>query len=354
MRPLPAQPEPYPSVPAQSADAEPSSHPASSTWSSSGQTQPRMSPLWPSARSVVVAVIGDPVAHSLSPLLHNAAFDALGMDWVSVAYTVNEHECEAALDGMRALKMAGLSVTMPLKTRAASLMDRLTPTAEVLGAVNCVTLSDGLLTGDSTDGEGFVASLRELCDADLHAMRCAIVGTGGAARAVAYALGVNGAGDIAIVGRSPARVDATVAVAGTAGRAGSSDDISTVDLIVQATPVGMTGRGRGASGGEAAGRGASDDREEGITGGRAGESAGMPFDPNLLREGQLLVDLIYHPEVTPIMDAAALRGVRAVNGLGMLVHQAALQIARWCEVDPPVEAMWAAVRAGSQVGWIQQ
>ncbi len=308
-----------------------------------------MSPSWPSAHSVVVAVIGDPVVHSLSPLLHNAAFDALGMDWVSVAYTVNEHECEAALDGMRALKMAGLSVTMPLKARAASLMDRLTPTAEVLGAVNCVTLSDGLLTGDSTDGEGFVASLRELCDADLHTMRCAIVGTGGAARAVAHALGVNGAGDIAIVGRSPARVDAAVAVAGTAGRAGSSDDISAVDLIVQATPVGMAGRGQGATG-----RGASGDRGEGITAGRAGGSAGMPFDPNLLREGQLLVDLIYHPEVTPIMDAASLRGVRAANGLGMLVHQAALQIARWCEVDPPVEAMWAAVRAGSQVGWIQQ
>ncbi|MHB8263332.1 MAG: shikimate dehydrogenase family protein [Acidimicrobiales bacterium] len=310
----------------------------------------RESPLWPTAHSRVVGVIGDPITHSLSPLLYNAAFDALGMDWVPVAFTVGEDECEAALAGLRALKIAGLSVTMPLKTRAASLMDRLTPTAEVLGAVNCVTLSGGSFVGDSTDGSGFIDSLHHLADVDLQAMRCVVVGAGGAARAVVHALGMDGAGDIAIVGRSPVKVNAAVAVAGRAGRAGNSEDISRADLIVQATPVGMASRDE--AGGDTGRDEVGEDRARGDQTGRdeAGGNVGMPFDPNLLREGQLLVDLIYHPAVTPIISAASLRGVRAVNGLGMLVHQAAFQIARWCEVDPPVEAMWAAVRTHSRVG----
>ena len=125
-----------------------------------GEGLTRRSPSWPTGASRVVGVIGDPIAHSLSPQLHNAAFDALGLDWVSVAFPVRAGATGAALTGMRALEIAGLSVTMPHKEAAFDAVDHTTEVARRLGVVNCVSWHDGALVGDSTDGEGFVAALR--------------------------------------------------------------------------------------------------------------------------------------------------------------------------------------------------
>ncbi len=273
----------------------------------------RISPVWPSARSRVVGVMGDPVGHSLSPLLHNAAFDAMGIDWVSVAFRVTLEECEAAIAGIRALGVAGMSVTMPLKSRVAELADELEPTANCLRSVNCLMLQGSSVVGDSTDGAGFVDSLSMAGMDDLGGMRCAVYGTGGAARAVAYALGQEGVADIAIIGRSPGSVENAVKIIGSPARGGSNDDITGSDLVVQATPVGMHNIGD------------------------------MPFDPDLLRPGQLLVDLIYHPRETALMIAASARGIKTINGMGMLVHQAARQISKWCGIPAPVDAMWEAM-----------
>src|ERR1019366_3144543 len=188
---------------------------------SGGQEPTRRSPTWPTAASTVVGVIGDPIAHSLSPLLHNAAFDALGLDWVSVAFPVGAGSTAAALEGMRAMKIAGLSVTMPHKEQAYEAMDETTEVARRLGAVNCVTWRDGALVGDSTDGEGFLAALRRAAGFDPEARRCLVIGAGGAARAGAAA-----------------------ALAGKVGRVGSGVDVVDAELVVQATPLGMT-RGEG-------------------------------------------------------------------------------------------------------------
>jgi shikimate dehydrogenase len=277
----------------------------------------RCSPQWPTAASTVVGVIGDPIAHSLSPLLHNAAFDALGLDWVSVAFPVPAGMTAAALTGMRAMGIAGLSVTMPHKEAAFAAADENTEIALRLGAVNCVTARHGTLVGDSTDGEGFLAALRRAAGFDPRGKRCLVMGAGGAARAVILALAEAGAADVAVVNRTAARAEKAVALAGTVGRVGSGADVTDAELVVHATPLGMAG------------------------GSDAG-AAPAPVGPGGLHPGQLVVDLVYHPLETPLLRAAKAAGAETVTGLGMLVHQAALALERWTGQTIPVEAMWAA------------
>jgi shikimate dehydrogenase len=270
-----------------------------------------------------VGVIGDPVRHSLSPVLHNAAFAALGLDWVYVAFEVPPDEVAAALAGVRALGIDGLSVTMPHKEAVAGLMDRLSPAASRLGAVNTVVRRGGRLEGETTDGDGLLAALRSDEGWDPAGRRCLLLGTGGAARAVALALGRAGVGELVVAGRRPGKAQEVAALAGGAGRVGSVDEAGTADAVINATPVGMAG----------------------VTSLR-GEPrrAVLPFDldPARLGPDQLVVDLVYAPAVTPLVAAARAAGARAVNGLGMLIHQAALQFRLWTREDPPLAAMSAA------------
>jgi shikimate dehydrogenase len=268
----------------------------------------------------VVGVIGDPIAHSLSPLLHNAAFDALGLDWVSVAFPVRAGMTAAALTGMRALEIAGLSVTMPHKEEAFAAVDDNTEVARRLEAVNCVTWRDGTLVGDSTDGEGFLVALRRAAGFDPRGKRCLVIGAGGAARAVTLALAEAGAADVGVMNRTAARAATAAALAGRAGRVGSSADVGQAELVVQATPLGMTG-------------------------GDEAQSSALPVERGALHSGQVVVDLVYNPLETPLLAAARTSGAEVVTGLGMLVHQAALALERWTGLAVPVEVMWAAVEA---------
>lgn len=269
--------------------------------------------MWqPAATTHVAAVIGNPIRHSLSPAMHNAAFRALDLDWVFVAFPVEEGEVVRALDGVRALGVVGLSVTMPHKEAVAAAVDRLTPAAEALGAVNAVLRRpDGTLVGDNTDGPGFVASLSD-DGFDPGARRCVVLGAGGAARAVVRALGQAGAAEIVVVNRTPERAARAAALAPGIARVGVAAEAGEADLVVNATPVGM------------------------------GDGGALPIDPGHLGGGQLVVDLVYHPAVTPLVEAARSRGAVAVNGLGMLIHQAALAFRSWTGEDPPLEVMSAA------------
>ena len=175
-------------------------------------TQPgRASPRWPSAASHVVGVMGEPIGHSLSPLLHNAAFDALGMDWVSVGFPVPDGTVPRAFDGIRALGIVGMSVTMPHKEAAAAAVDDCTAVARRLGAVNCVVREDGRLVGDSTDGPGFVAALHRGAAFDPAGARCVVLGAGGAARAVVLALADAGAASVVVVNRTRAKAEEAAA-----------------------------------------------------------------------------------------------------------------------------------------------
>jgi shikimate dehydrogenase len=270
----------------------------------------------------VVALIGWPARHSLSPVILNAAFEAAAVDWVFTVFEVPSGRGTDAVAGARSLGLGGLSVTMPHKAAAAVAVDERTPAAEALGAVNCVFWRGTTLVGDSTDGAGFVDSLRSDEGIDPDGTRCVVVGAGGAGRAVARALGEAGATDVAIVNRSSEPAERAAAVAGPAGRVGAPSDIPGADIVINATPLGM-----------------------GVVVSADGTPEPLPFDPDLLRDGQVVADLIYHPAPTPLLNEARDRGLVAVNGLGMLLHQAAHNFRHWIGEDPPLGAMSAAALA---------
>src|SRR5829696_3722153 len=264
----------------------------------------------------MAGVIGDPVRHSLSPLLHNAAFAALGLDWAFAAFPVRAGAGAAALDAMRALRLEGLNVTMPLKGEVADAVDRLAPSAAALRSVNTVVWVGTELVGESTDGPGLVAALRADEGFDPDGRRCLVLGSGGAARAVVHALAEAGAAAVVVVARRPEAGAAVASLAGPRGTTGTAEAAGDAELIVDATPVGM-----------------------------AGHEPGPPFDPSSLGPGQLVVDLVYDPPHTPLLEAARAAGAATANGLGMLLHQAALSFRLWTGEDPPMEAMSAALVA---------
>jgi shikimate dehydrogenase len=268
-----------------------------------------------SGHTRVVGVIGDPVAHSLSPALHNAAFAAMGLDWVYVAFPVPRGRGADAVAAVPALGLAGLNVTMPHKEDVAGACDELTPDAAALRSVNTVVgLPGGRTLGDSTDGPGFLDALAgdSIAVADRPVL---VLGAGGAARAVVLALGRAGAA-VTVAARRPdsAEIAAALAPGGRAVPLPAADP-SAYAVVVNATPLGMSG----------------------------GDP--LPVDPEALHAGQAVVDLVYHPADTPLLTAARAQGAVAVNGLPMLLHQAARSFRLWTGAEAPVEAMRSAVTA---------
>jgi shikimate dehydrogenase len=256
-------------------------------------------------------VIGDPIRHSLSPALHNAAFAACGLDWVYVACPVPAGGAAGAVEAMRLLGIEGMSVTMPHKQGVAVAVDELAAEAEALGAVNCVRREGDRLIGENTDGPGLLRSIREDLGVDPAGRTCLVVGAGGAAKAAILSLAKAGA-KVQVVNRTESAAQQAAALAGSAGSMVGPHAAADADIIVQATNLGMH----------------VDDA--------------LPLDPTLLGAGQFLVDLIYHPAETPLLAAARSRGVTTTNGLGMLLHQACVQFTHWTGVDAPIEAMRAA------------
>ena len=265
----------------------------------------------------VAAVIGDPVAHSLSPAIHNAAFAATGVDGVFVALSVRPGGLGAAIAGVRALDLLGLSVTMPHKAAVIAHLDDVRHDAAALGAVNCVVGDGGRLVGANTDGPGFVDALGAAGVA-LSDRRVLVVGAGGAGRAVTRALATAGVAEIGVANRSPGPRDAAVALGGPVARQAEVGETAGFDVVVNATSVGM---GRPAAAGE------------------------LCLDPTLLHEGQVVVDLVYEPVETGLLAAARAVGAIAVDGVGMLVHQAAHAFRNWTGTEPPLAVMDAAARA---------
>jgi shikimate dehydrogenase len=266
-----------------------------------------------SGHTRVVGVIGDPVTHSLSPTLHNAAFEALGLDWVYVAFPVPRGGGAGAVAAVTALGLAGLNVTMPHKEDVAGACDELTDDAADLRSVNTVVaLPGGRTLGDSTDGPGFLDALA--VDAiDVAGRPVLVLGAGGAARAVVLALGRAGA-TVTVAARRPDAAEAAAVLApGARAIPIGAVDPSPYALVVNATPLGM-------SGGDA-----------------------LPVDPDALHSELVVVDLVYHPADTPLLTAARAKGALAVNGLGMLLHQAARSFTQWTGQPAPLEAMRTAV-----------
>ena len=262
------------------------------------------------------AVIGNPVEHSLSPLIHNAAFAAAGLNYVYMAFHVED--VAACLTGMRALpSFRGLSVTIPHKVTAMGLVDEVEPMAERVGCINTVTNENGRLLGSITDGVGTLRAFKEAGVA-LAGTRVLFVGSGGAVRAVAFALLEHAApAAITILGRSVSRLEALLgdlrAVAGTVpieGGAIATDVDQAVpahDVIIQGTPVGMY----------------------------PGSMDETCIPETLLEPRHVVFDMVYRPMNTRLIREARAAGCTTILGLEMLVNQAMLQFERWTGTTAP-------------------
>ena len=266
--------------------------------------------------TVLVGVIGNPVKHSLSPVILNAAFREAKINWVYTAFETPEEKLADAIGGIRALGIAGLSVTMPHKAKICSLLDEISDSAQSLGAVNCIVNDAGNLKGHNTDGDGFLDAVKHDAGLDVAGKKVLVIGSGGSARSIIYSLGKAEAREIAVINRTKNKALDALELAGSVGRHVEENEIpkvvSEADLVINATPVGMS------------------DTEG---------TSSFPLEPNLLTKGQLAVDLIYHPISTPWMEALRDREVEVHGGLSMLIFQAAKAFKLWTGKDAPVEAM---------------
>jgi shikimate dehydrogenase len=273
----------------------------------------------------LAAVIGDPVRHSLSPTIHNAAFRHLGLDWVYLALPVAAGHGADAVEAMRTLGIDGLSVTMPHKADVAGAVDELTPAAAALGVCNCLHRRDGgdRIVGHSTDGDGFVMAFRSRFGVEPTGLSFLVAGAGGAARSIVEALGRVGAGSITVANRTASR--AALAAALAPGAATTTlddvDALASADVVVNTTAVGMAG------------------------GPAPGET---PLPVEGLRPGQRVVDIVYKPRLTPLLAAAAERGAEVDDGVAMLVGQAALAFELWTGVEAPIDIMEEAAAAADR------
>lgn len=260
----------------------------------------------------LAVVVGDPVSASLSPAIHAAAFAAAGADWVYGSVRVRPGGMPGFVRAARALPVSGVSVTMPHKAAAASLADLVDDDVRLLGAANTLSRGeDGRIRARSTDGPGAVDALAA-AGAAVEGARVVVLGAGGTAASIVLALARAGA-RVAIVNRTSARAAELARAVGDAvpGARVRDDGIAAVasaDVVVQATPVGM------------------------------GDDA-SPVPPASWRAGQTVLDAVYHPLETRALRDARAAGATTVDGLEMLVRQAALQQREWIGRAPDVVAM---------------
>jgi shikimate dehydrogenase len=283
----------------------------------------RQAPAWLlSGHTTVVGVIGWPVEHSVSPQMHNAALRALGLDWCYVPFAVRPENLPQAIAGACALGLRGLNATVPHKQALLSLMDELTPEARAIGAVNTVLVREEGLLGHNTDAQGFLRALRE---AGYEPQGCSalVLGAGGVARAIVYALLSVGA-SLTLLNRTAARAEALACE--FAGHARASLEAGPLDaptlrrvmpgasLIVNATTLGMWPQV---------------------------QSTPWPDDVPL-SAGAFCYDVVYNPRETHWLRRTRAAGCAAADGLGMLVHQGAEALELWTGRTAPIGVMRAA------------
>jgi shikimate dehydrogenase len=278
------------------------------------------------AKTQVCAVIGHPVGHSLSPEIHNAAFEALGLPLVYVAHDVRPGQVAKTLEGVRSMGYRGLSVTIPHKVEAMECVDEVDRTAQAIGCINTVVNEDGRLLGYNSDGLGALAALRD-SGAEPQGARVLVLGSGGAARAIAVTL-ANSAppARIAILGIVPDelhRLTADVTEHGTSEVYGEqltdrslTREVARADILLHCSPIGMHPQ----------------------------EDASL-VPPEMLRQGLVVFDAVYNPRRTKLLRTADEAGCRTVEGLEMFLGQAYIQFQLWTGQPAPRNVMRHVVEA---------
>jgi shikimate dehydrogenase len=266
-----------------------------------------------------VALIGSPVSHSLSPVLHEAAYAELGLDWRYSTFDVHAGDALAAIRAAHDAGYVGLSVTTPLKSEAAR-AGVASASVAAIGAANTVVFSANETTLHNTDGEGLLDDLRSAFDFEASGSRCGVVGAGATGRAIVHALVAHGAKEILVVNRNAQRAIDAARLAPSIARYAHAGALTGLDLVVFAVPSALVGEG--------------------------GELAAFSLAiASEISEAQLVVDVNYHPVRSAFLEACWRRGARTRGGLGMLVRQAARQVELFTGEKAPIEKMWSAVRA---------
>jgi shikimate dehydrogenase len=281
-----------------------------------------------SSRTKVCGIFGYPLEHTFSPAMHNAAFEAAGLDFVYLPFPVDADRLQQAVAAVKSLGLVGVNVTIPHKEAVLPLLDELSEEARLIGAVNTIVNHSGRLYGENTDGRGFLCSLRKTANFLPSGKTVLLLGAGGAARAVAVELALAGVRKIILTNRSKSRAEEMAAY--LSSRIGTCTEVLTwpepedllpgealqsADLVVQATSLGMYPC--------------------------CAQTVPLPF--NLFRPGQVACDLVYNPVQTEFLRRAGEAGATVMGGLGMLLHQGALAFELWTGKAAPLEAMGKAL-----------
>ncbi|HLP42798.1 MAG TPA: shikimate dehydrogenase [Fibrobacteria bacterium] len=276
-----------------------------------------------------VALLGDPVAHSLSPAMHNAAFARHGLNFAYVPLRVRPADVKAALEGLRALGFRGANVTLPHKQAVLPHLDAVSEISRLMGVVNTLTIEDGRIMGTTTDPHGFLEGFRE-AGHDFAGKSVAVLGNGGSARTIAFALALEGRpARVLLAGRDVEKSHRLIGEIGSKLGEGAARTLEAVALadygaaadgvqvVVNATPIGM-----------------HPDTEV------------SPIPANALRPGQVVHDIVYVPEKTRLLRDAEALGLPTVGGLGMLVHQGRASFRLWTGIEPDASIFHEAARSG--------
>lgn len=272
-----------------------------------------------SGQTRIVGVIGDPVQHSRSPQMHNAAIVERKLDYVYVPFHVRSGELREAIEGFKALNVLGVNVTIPHKQTVMPILDDVSHEATLIGAANTLIFCDGRVSGDNTDAQGFLRAMTEE-GIDIPVGGSAVVlGAGGAARAVVVALALSGLGLITVANRTGwkaiqfekdlATISETEISAVDLASNQLNSAIRSADLLVNTTSVGMQ------------------------------ETDQLLIDPDSLNPGTIVYEIVYTPPETPLLRVAREKGCQTIGGIGMLVHQGAIAFEKWIGIVPNVETM---------------
>lgn len=270
-------------------------------------------------KTKIVGVIGDPIEHSHSPQMHNAAFVKLGLNYVYVPFRVQPDALSAAIEGFKAINVVGLNVTIPHKQAVIPFLDEISREVELIGAVNTLTFENGRIKGDNTDSLGFLEGMRETGFELSQGESALVIGAGGSARAVIVALTSIGLETIFVANRTISKAvklaqDLSATIGAPIHGIGLdapqlADIVNSVALVVNTASVGMD------------------------------ISKPPLIDAEWLRPQTAVYDIVYTPPETRLLLAAAERGCYTIQGFGMLVHQGAIASEKWTKVTPPVKTM---------------
>ena len=278
------------------------------------------------AETEVTGLFGYPVEHSLSPKMHNAGFEELEINYLYLPFAVQPENLEQAVAGIRGLGIRGVNLTIPHKEEVIPYLDELSEEAELIGAVNTIVNQNGKLVGHNTDGRGYIRSLQEGAGFAPDNKEVLIIGAGGAARAVAFQLALEGIDKLYIANRTFSKAEKLAAEIRTKIdlKEITALDLTTealtpvfnnLDLVVDTTPIGMV----------------------------PDTDVKPVIEPGLLDSNLLVSDLVYNPQETVLLQAAKEAGAETVSGLGMLLYQGVIAFELWTDRQAPVEEMQAAL-----------